>query len=67
MELKPIPLIVGLKLYNQNPNLWSVPRKGTHGHSKLMNLIPSKKKKPESKEVAEEIYKLGRSLGYKFE
>jgi hypothetical protein len=32
-----------------------------------MNAIPSKKNKPESDEVREELYRMARSLGYKFE
>lgn len=66
-KLKDTPLITGLKIYNTNSSVWAVPRVGSHGHKKLMNAIPSKKNKPESDEVREELYRMARSLGYKFE
>jgi len=47
-KLKETPLITGLTLYNTNPSIWTVPKKGSYGYTKLMNLIPSKKPKKDS-------------------
>ena len=46
----PTPLIIGLKQYNKNPSLWTVPRRGTYQHEQLLTVMGSHKKAEASKE-----------------
>ena len=43
------PLIIALKKFNRDPNIYSVPKKGTYQHDYLMKLVHSESKPKMSK------------------